>query len=80
MEPAQLTVRDVPTLEAATRRYRLDCSHGSTWALVLPGRSSAADSVALVMLSARHAREVGCRCAETLPTPIADPGWSRVIS
>lgn len=63
MDQALLTVSDVPNFEAA-RRYRLDCEHGSSWALVLPGRSGAGDSVALVALGARHGRENGCRCAE----------------
>lgn len=80
MDQVLLTVRDVPKLSPAARRYRVDCAHGSTWAIVLPGRSSAADSVALVMLSARHAREAGCRCADALPEPITDQGLSSAPS
>lgn len=80
MEAAGLTVCDVPTLAEGARRYRLDCSHGTTWALVLPARSSLVDDVAMVMLSARHAREVGCRCAVTLPGPIAEPRWPQAVA
>jgi hypothetical protein len=79
VQQALLTVSDVPTFDAA-RRYRLDCEHGSSWALVLPGRSGAGDSVALVVLGARHGRENGCRCAEAMPRPVADPGWSRLTA
>ena len=80
MDQVLLTVRDVPALADDARRYRFDCAHGSTWALVLPARSPRDDSAALVMLGARHAREVGCRCASTMPQPVGEPRWPQATA
>jgi hypothetical protein len=80
VDQAVLTVGGVPALAADARRYRLECAHGATWAVVLPGRSSAGDSVAVAILITRHAREVGCRCAERLSDLMADPAPSRAVA
>lgn len=70
---ASLVVGEVPAIAPGVRRYRLDCAHGSTSALLLPGRSPVGDLVALEMLALRHRRSTGCGCADVMPEPIFSP-------
>jgi hypothetical protein len=75
MESASLFVGDVPAVAPGARHYRLECSHGSTWALTLPGRTHAGDALALELLVLRHRRSTGCHCADQAPER-AEPGWA----
>ncbi len=78
MELASLVVGDAPAIASGARRYRLDCSHGSTSVLLLPGRSPMGEVVALQMLGIRHHRSTGCRCADAPTEPVADPAQTRI--
>ena len=66
MARASLVIGDAPAVEPGAKRYRLACPHGSTWAVVLPGRSALGEVVALQMLTMRHDRQNGCRCSHEL--------------
>ena len=66
MVQASLVIRDAPAVQPGAKRYRIDCAHGSTWAVILPGRSSLGEVVGLQMLTMRHDRQNGCRCSHEL--------------
>jgi len=78
MTPVSLTIRDVPAIATGARSFRLDCPHGSAWALVVSDGGSLAESVALQMLELRHGRTTGCRCADDVSAPQNDPSWLQV--
>jgi hypothetical protein len=78
VESASLVVGDVPAVASGARRYRLDCAHGSTSVLLLPGRSPIGDVVAVEMLVLRHCRTTGCQCASTMPEPVFGPALTQV--
>ncbi|OGN86614.1 MAG: hypothetical protein A2X23_04520 [Chloroflexi bacterium GWC2_73_18] len=66
MAGTNLVVREAPAVGPGSRRYRLDCAHGSTSAVVLPGGSPLGEQIALQMLLLRHDRDNGCRCSREL--------------
>ncbi len=78
MQLASLVVGDVPAFASGARRYRLDCAHGSTSVVLLPGRSPIGDVVAVEMLVLRHSRSTGCQCARAMPEPDVSPALARV--
>ena len=77
MGSTSLVVGNVPAIAPDASGYRLDCAHGSTSVLLLPGRSSIGDVVALDLLALRHRRDTGCACANTMPEPVASPALMR---
>lgn len=73
MESTRLIVGDVPEVASGARRYRLDCAHGSTSVLLLPGRSPVGEAVAVDMLVLRHGRSTSCECADAMAGPVFSP-------
>ncbi len=74
MEQSAFTVRDVPTIGPGVRRFVLECLHGRTAGLVLPGRKPVADLIVLDLLRVRHNREQGCRCTTVLRPATSQEG------
>lgn len=78
MGSASLVVGDVPAIAPDARGYRLDCAHGSTSVVMLPGRSPIGEVVALDMLAVRHRRTIGCACADEMPERVVNPALMQV--
>lgn len=73
MSQAQFVVRDAPALGPEGKRYALECPHGSTSAVLLPGRSALSNPVVLDLLVARHDRAYECRCSRALGPRMTHP-------
>ncbi len=66
MNEGDSSVRDETAIEPDVRRFVVECAHGHTAGVVLPGRKPIADIVVLDLLRVRHNRIQGCRCATVL--------------
>jgi len=62
MTKPTLEIRDGFILGMAAKRFELDCVHGQTSTVFLPGRGPHGYAVLLELLIARHERQHGCRC------------------
>lgn len=70
MDQADFLVRDDPRIGPGAKRILLECAHGRTSAVVLPGRKPLADLVVLDLLKIRHDRRQGCDCTAVIrPKP-----------
>jgi hypothetical protein len=63
---ATLTIAPRPDLGAGARSFEIDCKHGTTRALLLPGELVLLDDQLVRGLLARHDAEEGCGCTRRL--------------
>ena len=66
MSGAELSIGEAPAMGPGAKHYRLECAHGRTSVVLLPGSSALGDLIALQMLVVRHGGENGCRCGSLL--------------
>ena len=72
MGQADFLVRDDPRIGPGAKRILLECAHGRTSAVVLPGRKPLADLVVLDLLRIRHDRQQGCDCTSVIRPKTSD--------
>ncbi len=75
MERITVTVIEHERGADPSRRYRLGCRHGTSSALMSPGRSGVWDDAVLIALIAGHRIARGCDCPavpelEAVPTAV----------
>jgi len=63
---ATLTIGRAEGVAPDARRYVVDCPHGTTEALVLPGRDTPPAAVVVRYLLESHDQAEGCRCTRRL--------------
>lgn len=63
---ATLTIDRRSTLAPDARRYVVDCPHGTTESVVLPGREPVPAAAIVRALLASHDRAEGCGCTRGL--------------
>jgi hypothetical protein len=63
---ATLKITARPDLAAGARAFTVDCPHGTTRALLLPGATVLLDDQIVRGLLARHDTEEHCRCTRRL--------------
>jgi hypothetical protein len=68
----EFMARDEPTVGPNVRRYLITCAHGSSSALLLPGRKPLADLAVLDLMLAGHHRRQRCQCVPTVPALTTD--------
>ena len=66
MDRAEFVVRGLPALGPGAKRIQLECSHGRTFGLLVPGRKPITDQVVLDLLRVRHDRDNKCHCTTVL--------------
>jgi hypothetical protein len=62
MDQAEYLVRDHPDLGPGVKRVKLECSHGRTFGLLIPGTKPISVQVALDLLAVRHDGQHQCHC------------------
>ncbi len=67
MSSMEFKVRDEPALGQSVRRYRIACSHGTSSAVLLPGRKPFADLAVLDLMLAGHHSRQRCQCVPAMP-------------
>jgi hypothetical protein len=63
---ATLSIARAPGVDPDARRYVVDCPHGTTEGVVLPGRKVVPAASIVRALLASHDREEGCTCTRRL--------------
>jgi len=63
---ATLTVRPAPEAGPGARCFELDCPHGTTQALLIPGQAVPTDGALIRYLIERHHRQERCACTHNL--------------
>jgi len=58
---------DAQSMGPGVRRYSIECDHGASSALLLPGDKPLADLVVLDMLLVGHHRRQRCQCIPAMP-------------
>jgi len=66
MTKATLEIHDGSIFGLAAKRFELDCGHGQTSTVLLPGRGPHGYAAALEMLIVRHERQHGCACPRSV--------------
>lgn len=76
MDTALYTIRDAPGLGPGGKRVLVECPHGFTSGVVLPGQKDLPGLVFLDLVSVRHERENRCGCSRNLrpKTPMTPNG------
>jgi len=74
VDQAEFVVRDHPVLGPGVRQVKLECSHGRTFAVLLPGSKPISDQVVLDLLGVRHQRGNACHCTTALRPGILEVG------
>ena len=67
MSAMEFMARDEPALGPKVRRYRIACAHGTSSAVLLPGRKPLADLTVLDLMLAGHHRTQRCQCVPAMP-------------
>lgn len=67
MADMTFSASDAHRVGPGVRRYSIECDHGASSALLLPGERPLADLVVLDMLLVGHHRRQGCRCTPAMP-------------
>jgi hypothetical protein len=67
MSALEFMARDEPALGPNVRHYRIACAHGTSSAVLLPGRRPLADLALLDLMLAGHHSKQRCRCVPAMP-------------
>jgi len=67
MASMEFKVRDEPALGPTVRGYRISCAHGTSSAVLLPGRKPLADLIVLDLMLAGHHSRQRCQCVPAIP-------------
>lgn len=67
MSEMAFKVQDEPGLGPRPRRYLVTCDHGTSSAVLLPGRQPLADRAVFQLLVAGHHSQQRCECVPGLP-------------
>jgi hypothetical protein len=70
MASATFSITDAQRFPAPTQQLRLECAHGRTSLVLLPGRGPHGAAVAVELLIAHHVRRHHCACPDTVRPPI----------
>lgn len=66
MDQAEYLIRDYPALGPGVKRVKLECSHGRTFGLLIPGTKPISVQVVLDLLGVRHDGQNQCHCTTVL--------------
>lgn len=70
MASATFSIANVERLPAPAQQLRLECAHGRTALVLLPGRGPHGAAVAMELLIADHVRRHHCACPDAVRPPI----------